>query len=205
MSTSLFCSRSIRFLIFVVVTLVTPVIFRGDIIYRIVSNSDFNSANWELIGGTITTDGTIGELIATNIIDWSIDYKSNERTFNLNPGNSVRGFISGTNVAQGFMASATEIFMTGTPDAAGVNEQFVFLEPTPSFDYGVMFTSSEPSSVGGITLLDSGSNPFRADHIISGGNSFVIGVAIPEPASGLLICVGMLTILARRRRCRPSA
>lgn len=198
MSASSYCNRSTAFLIFIVVVLAAP-ICRGDIIYRIVPDSNFNSPNWSLIGGTITTDGTIGELTTASIIDWSIDYRSNERIFNLNPINSIRGFAFGTNVAQGLMASTTEIFMTGTPDAPGINEQFLFLDPAQSFEYGVMFTSSEPSDVGGITLFDSGTNPFRADHIVSGGNSFLIAV-VPEPASGLLICLGMLTILARRRR-----
>ena len=171
----------------------------SDTTYRIIPVSSFNSPNWELTGGTITTDGTLGELVTANIVDWSIDYRSNERTFNLNPGNTIRGFSSGTNVANGLTASATQLFMTGTPDAAGINEQFLFLESTPSFEFGIAFTSSEPSSVGGITLFDGNTNPVRADSIVFNGDSFIIGV-VPEPGSSILLLGGAMVWLIRRKR-----
>lgn len=186
------------FLTAVAVTSVFVSSATADTVYAVQPYSTFNDAGWGLTGGTITTDGTLGELTDANITDWSINYFSSATSFNLHPGNSVVLFSNSK--PNGLTATATELLMAGAPDLPGNPEQLRFLESTPSLAYGVAYTASEPSDNGGINLYDFAAFPTSSFLLVTNGNSFVIGTVIPEPGSLILLTALAVPVLTRRRR-----
>lgn len=167
----------------------------ADIVYDIDVRPDFDSPRWSLDGGTITTDGTLGELAQSNILDWNIIYRSNERNFVLTPSNSVA--ILQFDNAGGLVASATELTMT----PASSLEILRFLEPTPSLLYGVDFQAARGTQEPVIFLLDAETNPRFSALRFPPMTSFRIGsAAVPEPGVGLVTLAAMGFLATRRRR-----
>lgn len=152
--------------------------------------------------GSITTDGTIGFLTATNIVDWNISLDGN-------PGNTftLLGPSSGNNSAY---QSATDniLFTTSTGLFADFANTGYALFQNPNIGSGGNYLCfagsgqtcgnfSGPAITLGTSqwgLLERAESATRVQ--ISGGS------AIPEPATVALLGIGLVGVLMMRRSRR---
>lgn len=156
-----------------------------------------NAVGGGSVSGTIVTDGTIGVLGTSNIIDWNLFLDDGSSTFDL------LGPLSGNN---------SEILLMG-PDFSATSSQLLFnfsgsglvLFQNPTIGSGVNYfcletdTSCTLSPAGESLNVTSGVNQFTS---LSGVQ--VVGVAdttgAPEPASVGLLALGGAALLGCRKK-----
>lgn len=170
---------------------------RADIVYTLVPYSGF-APGWSFDGGTITTDGTLGPLTTSNIIDWEIGFTSTLDSYVLRPSNSTV-FVSGNPVLT-LSGSAIGITQTRSTTTSG-GQSLTFSTTAPNqavkrvnWDAGGTLTNPL------IRLIDlDASGDVSSTALLSDANN--VGVsAVPEAASPLLLAAGILAIAPFRRR-----
>ena len=157
-----------------------------------------NSVGGGSISGTIETDGTIGILGSTNILDWNLLLNDGTSTFTntgpLSGNNSQLFFTATTNLT----ATATQLLFNFSGPTGGV----MFQNPTigSSINYWCM-------QVGGSVCVGGsfvGEGVFVSKTLQTSGfeGTRVIGTAgassVPEPTSVSLIGLGGAVLAARR-------
>jgi hypothetical protein len=157
--------------------------------------------------GTLTTDGTLGALTEANLVDWSI-VVSGPIAFTITPANSQLFDI----VFQGVSASPDEI-RVAFPDGV---LQFDLIAPFTTTvaacgnceESGVqLFRSDFGRNIQGLSLHDfDDGDPFFQDFqgpVVTGGEtSYLAATVVPEPASALLVVVGLAGLACRARGVR---
>jgi hypothetical protein len=178
----------------VVVACTVSTAARADTVYTLVSYSGFD-AGWSFGGGSITTDGTIGSLTETNIVEWDVSFTSLEDTYTLNSGNSTVD-VSGP----GPPLSADLLGMTQTQSMTTIGGQVLAINgignQSVQWDAGGIITSSE------LILFDSDSTGTSSDTalLFASNNVATASSAVPEPSTLLALVTGFLVIAFKRRR-----
>ena len=161
-------------------------------------------ANGSIFLGTVTTDGTIGELSAANIIEWTWTTIYSGTSTPLVHGDQGPGNTIGV---RGVEATATSIFMPipTVPDGGtGINSRFILGgDAAYTVDY-IYSANTVPYWLQSLTTQISGGGGVFYDVINrfdSPPGDFVIATAaIPEPSSMVLAALGMVALLAYRWR-----
>ena len=156
--------------------------------------------------GTITTDGQIGVLQTSNIVDFNITLLGpSASTFNLLPANSSQFGTDGAGNSTAFTATLTGLFFDfsatiGTPYLAFFsNGGWLCLNGGPGNCDG------NPSSVS-VFVAFNGFNP----PIIERGNveiaTAALTTAVPEPSTWAMMILGFAGIgfVAYRRKSKPA-
>ncbi|MEQ1593408.1 MAG: PEP-CTERM sorting domain-containing protein [Thiobacillus sp.] len=183
--------RATRSVIYAVVIMGLASASHANTIYNINIADGGNS-----LTGTITTDGMLGEINNYNIVDWSITV-AGPYNFTLDSATSVFG----CNSVCGLEATADVLILfpsTGPGDIGfhvyGINNAYIAISPRFGNAYQVLFTPNnapggpQAASINGV--------------IASGGNSFGVAAAVPEPEAWGLMMSGLVLVGAAARRRR---
>jgi hypothetical protein len=165
----------------------------------------------DYVTGTITTDGTIGDLTTANITGWNLTvFGSNAVTTTLVSGNGTALRVGGNALE----ATATELLF----DFSDTNSAYLIVGRTPLFQGGSYFCASgtpgyqdgvptaegEAPCFAGISAVPiSFSDPStRLSGAIADVRVLGTVAAVPEPASWLMMISGFGLIGAGMRRRR---
>jgi hypothetical protein len=147
--------------------------------------------------GSITTDGTIGALSSSNIVDWNIQ-------LNGTPGGSftLRGPLSGTNSALfyngGLASSATDLTFNFSLPGGGA------LFQNPSIGSGINYFCFDTdgsfctASGSGIGLRTDG--PLLVSPKEGNQSVAAVSSSVPAPATIALLGLGLVGVGAARRK-----
>jgi hypothetical protein len=171
---------------------------RADIVYTIdttITSSDptGNPLQTDTVDGSITTDGTIGVLTASNILSWNLDL-----TDHLNAANDVdltntNSFID-TFFGSSLSATATGLFFNySAAGEFGIQEDGFYT----SGEHYFCFSTGTADCLAGETITPG--NVFL-DGVVATGSAEPIGTqplnqsSVPEPSSYGLMLAGLLGV-----------
>ena len=157
--------------------------------------------------GTITTDGTLGPLTDANLVDWNVAV-SGPIAFTITPANSQ---LFDT-VFRGVTASADEI-RVAFPDGV---LQFVLIAPFTTTVAACgdceesdvqLFRSDFGRNTQGFALRDFDDGApslenFQGPVVTGGETSYLAAVVVPEPASAVLVGLGLAGLACGAGRAR---
>lgn len=153
------------------------------------------------VTGTITTDGTTGVLFDTNVLSWDLSLSDGTSSIVLTPSNSID-----TSLSSGWI-SATPNALTFDFAGAGY-ASFGQTGPTGSsvcWSVSSIVCNVSGQTAPGVYIEIGGTDP---NYQFAAPSSFalsgtVLTVAVPEPASGLLLTPVLAALgLIRRRAAR---
>jgi hypothetical protein len=174
----------------------------ASITYNIQSYAAFQ--NGYSLTGTITTDGKVGSLAATDFQSWSITVTGGPNAFSASgTGIGVNGILNGL-----IMANANGTIIMADPGPAGLNElvlsdaafkQVAWQEGGNGMSLSNLYSSQ---GLSGVWVS------FPSDTAL-GGSPWIIAQAVPEPSSLVLVSLSVVSLglfaCARRRLRRCAA
>ena len=173
------------------------------------------------IGGTITSDGTLGAISTANLVSWNIDFSNpggTQTTFNLTQANSMFNIAGGASltatattldftvpVDPGFGFPQINLFDTvGGPDISWSYLGQNFLAPGAFLEIEVILDSDGNGALPFTqhkTTIDPHTTPFMGD--LTGGAG--VGSPVPEPSTLTLLGIGAFALVGYGRRRRQAA
>jgi hypothetical protein len=170
----------------------------GNITYII------NQAVVQGVTGDIVTDGTIGNLINTSIVDWNLSLNDGIKTFGL------LGPLSGANSSFIDLAGSGDLAATATNlsfnfNGPGTNYFFFASSGSPQSSLCFASSTSQQSGCGGAAGVSGEVLEVLQDtplfYSLSGTQ--VIGTAasssVPEPSSLALVCAGIALLAFQKK------
>lgn len=168
----------------------------ASIRYDIVLYTGFDDG-WTLDGGSITTNGTFGPLVETDIVDWSILFTSPIAGYTLTPSGTIEFLELSSSFT--LLADPDKLYLSATGNGAVIFE-------APSGGQAVQYLAINAGGTGdrGVSLGEFGANPIVASTIITGrwspGDTLVIATRnVPEPSTMLLLLCGLASLALLRR------
>jgi hypothetical protein len=148
------------------------------------------------VSGFIETDGTTtGPLSDSDIVSWNLLLNNSVTTFDLTPSNSAID-IEGSDVT----ATATQLFFNfGASDNGNFIIEYPYVGSDATF---VCFESSLDCTYtpAGISLAIGNHLPEGAQQITAYSTNAVIGTAVPEPSSVMVLSALLAAALVARRQ-----
>ena len=150
------------------------------------------------VTGFIETDGSTGVLTATNIVDWSLTLNDGTNTFSLfgpSSGNNSVVYSQGADVS----ASATQLLFNFSGTDNGL---FLFQAGLFSGMHYYCAATQLGACYAGETVVPT--SVFTLYQNASRSGDVVIGSAVPEPGTLLLVGSGLLGAVGTLRRKRAN-
>jgi PEP-CTERM motif len=185
----------------------------GFITYNFVNYASLQ--NGATLSGSITTDGTIGALAASDITSWSVSVTGGSNPFSMN--STQIGAAVGTTGSGGLIATASQITLA-IPVSGGQSQLDLTVGVgiiTAQLQYFRSNIMPNPTGDAYLALTNTGSQTFSWDSTTNHNNSLVLtnnnpwtiaiapGAAVPEPSSALLLGIAGvfgLGVAAYRKR-----
>jgi hypothetical protein len=164
----------------------TPTFLRADITYTV--NQTVGAGG---VTGTITTDGTIGTLGATDIIGWNLLLNSGSSTITLTGPPSANSNVSNFG-AELLTASATQLFY----NFGGSVGAFFFVGPGNASTWCLGTGNPCVSPAGEGVRID----PVLVFSQNTGDPAIATVTSTPEPGTSLLMLIGVGLVLAVMRK-----
>jgi hypothetical protein len=168
--------------------IVAPILTRADIIYNF-DNYAFQSGT--TLNGTVTTDGNIGTLANTDIVGYNVTVTPpSEAAFTLSPSDSsIR--VNNLTADASNLSLSPEIFTYFT----------IYNIPLLLLDYEDYYT--DPLVDDTYSAYDQAGNPLFSSTPDQGTGSIsepmiIATVAVPEPATLMLLALGAIGLFASR-------
>ncbi|MEO0484463.1 MAG: hypothetical protein AAF092_00980 [Pseudomonadota bacterium] len=149
------------------------------------------------VAGYIQTDGTVGQLVGGNIMDWSLTITTNGGFETIDMANSAMSYFAGSTALSATSSQLIFDFSDPTGD--------FLLFQGGTFSATFLCVQSSSSCGGGppgfsIGRAAGGGN--TDNEAVSGEVAFADAAPVPLPAAGMSLVLGLagLGALARRRR-----
>ena len=197
-------------------------LWAAPITYTFVDNSGFQSGH--TLSGSITTDGTIGDISTENILNWNWTITNNATSAVAMTGSNANSFESDTQLTF-VIASATQITMMQSPATSTASGSNLLLfgplgyvmwqriqahvdTGLPADRYLAEYLSPDGNADNNRILwnnrADSATLSLKSDP--SGAWVIAEASAVPELSTHCLIFSGLIlaAVAVRRRKCKQS-